>query len=158
MAHRMKRKTFTARSLPLPALACRGLFCILLSVGVSGCISRVLQIRTEPSGAQVFVEGEEIGTTPTAFKFDHYGTRDVLLVLPTIEDESIYYKPIREQVDLQPRWWSAFPIDFFVEILPFTVTDTHTVVYTFEKTDQQEMSLEELKNNMNEMQNKLLEE
>ncbi|HIA28532.1 MAG TPA: PEGA domain-containing protein, partial [Planctomycetes bacterium] len=48
-------------------------------LSVTGCVERMMQIRSEPTGAQVFLDGRHIGATPVTVAFDFYGTREVMV-------------------------------------------------------------------------------
>jgi hypothetical protein len=48
-------------------------------LAVCGCAQRTLTITSEPFGAVVFLNGEEVGRTPVRVDFDHYGDYDVVL-------------------------------------------------------------------------------
>ncbi|MCP4263659.1 MAG: PEGA domain-containing protein, partial [Planctomycetes bacterium] len=51
------------------------LLVISLSVSLllSGCVERKLTINTEPQGALVILNDEEIGTSPVTVSFEWYG-------------------------------------------------------------------------------------
>jgi len=138
----------------VPAFLFLGFICLI----TSGCISRILEIRTDPPGARVFIEGKEIGTSPAEFTFDHYGERDLLITCATQDDETIHYAPVREKIDISCPWWGYFPIDFLVDVLPFTVTDRQEISYTLVNTQEEQKSLEQIKRDMNKMQDRLLED
>ena len=60
----------------------RVLFAVFLGaffLGSAGCVERMLQIRSDPSGASVYVNGKPAGTTPLEHSFDYYGTFEVAL-------------------------------------------------------------------------------
>lgn len=46
---------------------------------VGGCADRRLQITSDPSGARVFLNDTEVGTTPCEVNFTYFGTYDVRL-------------------------------------------------------------------------------
>ena len=55
----------------------------LLILCLTGCahnMHRRMTVRSEPPGALVLLEGEEIGYTPVSMDFDHYGTREITLI------------------------------------------------------------------------------
>ena len=54
------------------------LFCILI-VGVAGCVERKLTINTNPAGAQVFLNDEEIGVSPVTTSFNWYGDYNITI-------------------------------------------------------------------------------
>jgi len=108
----------------------------------TGCVERLLQVRSDPAGAKVYVNGDEVGVTPLDHKFTFYGTVDVALRAP-----GHYYH--REFVSLDPPWYEVFPIDLVSELmLPWMVRDVHTVEVALvpappEMTDAERAALEE---------------
>lgn len=88
-------------------LAVALLFCALL-FGASGCVRRRLTVRTTPPGAQVFVDDQEIGTTPCSAAFVYYGTRKITLMKDGYRTETVYQK-------IPPPWYEIPPLDFLVE-------------------------------------------
>lgn len=102
----------------------RALLCAACLLAAAGCVERTLEIRTEPPGARVFVDGRFRGTTargPLVLPFDHYGARRVSARLPG-------RSPAGRTVRVAPPWYQIFPLDFFFECLfPFTLRDTNTV-------------------------------
>ncbi len=85
---------------------------VLFTLG--GCVERRVEITSEPSGARVWLNDEEVGVTPCEAGFTYYGTYDVRLMLDGYEavhegremKAPIYEYPI---VDLAA---TAAPIDF----------------------------------------------
>lgn len=92
------------RSAPLLLIAC---LC-----GLSlGCVERRLLISSEPSGALVYLNDQEVGRTPLEVPFTWYGTYDVRL-------EREGYRTLQtEQVAEQP-WWEVPGPDLFAEAIP----------------------------------------
>lgn len=126
----------------------RRVLCGLLLFSLSGCISRVLEIRSDPPGARVYLDGRELGRTPVDHPFTHYGTRRILI---TKEE----YKPVSEEITLKAPWWCWFPFDFFVELWPGRVTDRHRVSYRLEKSAEPEANLDRLLRNLDKLRGKL---
>jgi hypothetical protein len=52
--------------------------CLLLLSAV-GCARHSVSISSEPSGALVFINGNEVGRTPMKYDFDNFGDFDVVL-------------------------------------------------------------------------------
>jgi hypothetical protein len=75
-----------------------------------GCVRRRLTVRTHPPGAQVFVDDQEIGTTPCSSSFVYYGTRKVTLMKDGYRTETLYQK-------INPPWYQIPPLDFVSENL-----------------------------------------
>lgn len=71
-----------------------------------GCMHRRMTIRSDPPGALVLVDGEEIGTTPVGYDYTYYGTRNITL----IKDG---YQTLTTPVTLSPPWYQVPPLDFF---------------------------------------------
>jgi hypothetical protein len=103
------------------------LLVLLLPVLLTGCVERLLLIRSEPSGADVMVDGERRGRTPYTLTYDHYGTREVTVAKPG-------YRTHRKNVELNAPWWQVFPFDLITEVLlPFNFQDSVEVVIPLEK-------------------------
>ncbi len=96
-------------------------FCWVSSL--SGCVYRRLIVRSDPPGAQVILDGQEVGTTPVAVPFTYYGTRQLTLVKPGFETRT-------ELVKIPAPWYEWVPIDFVSDnFLPRHVTDRHEVAW-----------------------------
>jgi hypothetical protein len=95
------------------------LACAALSIAASGCVERLLEVRSEPPGATVFVNGREVGTTPLEHPFSFYGTVSVVL-----RREGHSSRKIVQELD--PPWYEYFPLDFVADVVvPWKVTDRH---------------------------------
>ena len=53
---------------------------VVAALCLTGCVERTIRITSEPSGALVYLNDEEVGRTPCETAFLHYGTYDVRLV------------------------------------------------------------------------------
>jgi hypothetical protein len=96
------------------------LFVPLLVAG--GCVGvrRQLTVNSQPPGALVYMNGDEIGRTPLTYDFTYYGTMDLRLRkqgYETLEDKPKVWAP----------WWQIPPIDLIAEA--FSATDRHTLSY-----------------------------
>jgi hypothetical protein len=102
-------------------MAGRGLLAVALALVClsPGCVYRRLMVRSDPPGARVIVDGEEVGYTPVGVPFTYYGTRQITLVKPGFETHT-------ELVKVPAPWYEWFPLDFVSDnLLPFQVTDRH---------------------------------
>jgi hypothetical protein len=98
---------------------------LLLSLalaGGGGCVGvrRELTVESEPAGALVYINGDEIGRTPMTKEFIYYGTLDLKLRkdgYETLEDRPRVWAP----------WWQVPPIDLVAEA--FSATDRHKLSY-----------------------------
>ena len=117
----MSRRTRTSAALCLLALPLLG-----------GCVERTLQVTSEPSGALVYLNGDEVGRTPMRKTFIYYGTYDVQLRKEGYETKTA-------QAKVWAPWWQIPPIDLFAELLPVPLQDNHAVSYTLDPvTPEQE--------------------
>jgi hypothetical protein len=97
-------------------------------VSACGCnsVHRRMTIRSDPPGALVQVDGQQLGTTPRSIDFTHYGTREIQLSMPGYETR-IVEQPIK------PPIYQIFPFEFFADnFLPFRVTNRHDFIYRME--------------------------
>ncbi len=87
---------------------------------LSGCAAqRSLEVRTDPPGAVVLLDGKEIGTTPLSQPFEHYGVRRITVFKSGFQTHS-------ERVKMKAPWYSRFPLDIVSEVLlPFGWKDRH---------------------------------
>ena len=132
------------RKYDLFALAGAGL---LVCIVLSGCVERQLTINTEPQGAVVVLNDEEIGTSPVTVSFNWYGDYNVAL-------RKEGYETLKTHRKLIGPWYDKFPFDFFAQLLtPRRIVDTYE--WTFELAQHQEMEREELINKAEALKNQL---
>jgi len=89
----------------------------------TGCVRRRLNVYSNPPGALVYVDNQQIGTTPCSVDFTYYGTREIRLVKPGFETLTVN-QPI------PTPWYEIPPLDFFSENLAMTkIRDNRTVCF-----------------------------
>jgi len=125
----------------------------LLAVGLiaclflGGCVERQLTINTEPQGALVVLNDEEIGTSPVTVSFNWYGDYCVRISKAGFETLKTHRK-------LKGPWYDAFPFDFFAGVLSSErIVDSYE--WTFELAPRREISREELIQNAQELKKQL---
>jgi hypothetical protein len=98
-----------------------------LLIALTGCVRRQLTIRSEPPGAQVFMNDTLKGQTPLTYDFEWYGGYRVVL-------QKEGYERIHDHKRLRApiRFW--IPFDLVCELLPFTIWDRRTWSYTLVPT------------------------
>lgn len=117
--------------------------CLILGLSASGCVERWLTINTEPQGALVTLNDEEIGVSPVTVSFEWYGDYDV-----RISKEG--YETLKTHRKLQGPWYDAFPFDFFASILnPNRIVDSYE--WTFDLAPKDYPTREELIQNAQEL-------
>ncbi len=119
----------------LRAVLAIGFACLLLP-GCSHNMNRRMTIRSDPPGALVLLEGEEVGYTPVGVDFNHYGTREITL----IKDG---YETVTAMQKIRSPWYQKIPLDFVSDNLsPVKINDR--LDYTFTLNKQELVSNEQL--------------
>jgi hypothetical protein len=89
----------------------------------NGCMHRRLTVRSDPPGALVLVDGEEIGYTPVSMDYTYYGTREIRL----IKDG---YQTLTTPVKLSRPWYQYLPLEFVTDNFALTkINDRREVTY-----------------------------
>lgn len=91
---------------------------ILLMCSQTGCVHRRFTVNTNPPGALVRVDGQDIGYSPASLDFTWYGTREVQLLKDGYETRT-------EMVSIPAPWYQIFPLDFFTDNFLGTHTSDH---------------------------------
>ena len=104
-----------------------GILCMLSGVG---CVQRRLTIRSNPPGAVVYVDNQNIGTTPISTNFLFYGKRHIRLVKDG-------YEEIDEMREIRAPWYQLPVVDMVSETLvPGEIQDRRTLQYTLKAKQQ----------------------
>ena len=116
----------------------------------SGCVERKLTINTEPQGALIVLNDEEIGVSPVTVGFNWYGDYKVRASMQG-------YAILNTHRELEGPLYDKFPFDFFAEILwPGRIVDEYE--WTFEMVAYTAPDREQLIEAAREMKNKALEQ
>ena len=116
------------RSVVLPVmtpLACLGGL-------LGGCVERTLTIDSDPPGALVYLNDQEIGRTPLKREFTWYGWYDVAVRMEG-------YKTLKTSSEVIAPAWQWVPFDLFAELLPFPVKDHHRLHYKLTPETQEDV-------------------
>ena len=82
-----------------------------------GCVERTAKIQTQPPGALVIVNDEEVGVSPVKFSFLWYGDYDIILRKPG-------YATLKTHYQLNAPWYQWPPIDLVAEtMVPVMIHD-----------------------------------
>jgi hypothetical protein len=86
-------------------------FCVVIVPHFcEAAVRRRLTIRSNPPGALVFIDDQEIGVTPVSTSFIYYGTRKVQLIKDGYETVTVLRT-------FKPPWYQWAGIDFITENL-----------------------------------------
>ena len=120
---------------------------LIVALFLAGCVERQLTINTEPQGAIVVLNDEEIGESPVTVSFEWYGDYDVRI-------SKAGYKTLKTHRKLKGPWYDAFPFDFFVGVLSLErIIDSYE--WTFTLAPRREISREKLIQNAEELKKQI---
>ena len=109
---------------------------LILILFAGGCVERKLTINTEPQGAVVTLNDEEIGQSPVTVSFNWYGDYNV-----RISKEG--YETLKTHRALKGPWYDNFPFDFFAQVINSKrIVDSYE--WTFKLEEQQQPNRENL--------------
>lgn len=84
---------------------------VLIGVAGAGCVQRTISITSQPEGALVYLNDEEVGRTPLEVPFTFYGTYDVRL-------EAEGHQPLWTTAEAKPPFWEHPGPDLIAEAIP----------------------------------------
>lgn len=88
-----------------------------------GAVRRRLNVNSNPPGALVYVDNQQVGITPCSVDFIYYGTREIRLIKPGFETLTVN-QPI------PTPWYEILGLDFVSEnLVPTKIRDNRTVSY-----------------------------
>jgi len=101
-----------------------------------GCVERQLTINTEPQGALITLNDEQIGVSPVTVSFNWYGDYRVRAGKEGFET-------LETHRELKAPLHDRFPFDFFMNVLyPGRIVDEYE--WTFELPPRQDLTREQL--------------
>jgi hypothetical protein len=107
----------------------------------TGCVQRKLTVKSNPPGADVYFNEEHRGKTPVDFDFKWYWTHKVEL-------RKEGYQPVVNYETIKAPVYMWMPFDLAMELLPFTIRDSHELAYDLklreEAPDDNEVVIEEI--------------
>lgn len=99
---------------------------LIAAATATGCVRRRLTVRSNPPGAAVHVDNQQIGTTPCSIDYVYYGTREIRLTLPG-------YETLTVNQPLPAPWYELPGIDFVSEnLVPARIEDARTVSFNLQ--------------------------
>jgi hypothetical protein len=95
----------------------------------TGCVTRTITIKTNPSNALVYVDDKLVGESPVEIPFTYYGTRKITIEKKDADGRLLCErKTVFEKI--KTPVYEVFPLDFFSEIVwPFDIQDSHVLNY-----------------------------
>ncbi len=106
------------------------------AMALGGCVERELTVNTNPQGALVALNDEEIGESPVTVSFEWYGDYNVRITKEGFET-------LQTHRQLKGPWYDRFPFDFFAQVLTSKrIVDSYE--WTFDLEPQREVNRQEL--------------
>src|SRR5688572_801476 len=125
------------------------LFCIAtLALLVGGCVQRTMRVESDPPGALVYMNFQEVGRTPLERDFTWYGTYDV-----QVRHEG--YEPLKTRTPVIAPWWQWPPFDLFAEFWPGRLKDERTIRYTLKPASTQPVEPAQILDRAEQLRGKL---
>jgi hypothetical protein len=85
-----------------------------------------MTIASNPPGALVLMEGEEVGYTPMAMDFTYYGTREITLIKDGFQTKTVMQK-------VKTPWYQRGPMEFVTDNFALhKINDRHEFNFTLE--------------------------
>jgi hypothetical protein len=95
-----------------------------LVVALPGCVERRLTVRSNPPGAQLYIDDYEIGTTPVSVNYTYYARARKIRLVKDGYETAVFFQPI------PAPWYQYFPFDFVTEnLVPGQIRDERVVTY-----------------------------
>lgn len=82
----------------------------------TGCVRRTIRITSDPPGALVWLNHQEVGRTPVEVDFTHYGTYDLLI-------RKDGWEPMISPMPMGFRIHGTPGIDLALEVMPIHTQD-----------------------------------
>src|SRR6476620_5351559 len=96
---------------------------VTIALPAYATVRRRLNVNSNPQGALVYVDNQQVGVTPCSVDFTYYGTREIRLIKPGFETLTVN-QPI------PTPWYEYVGLDFISENLVTTkIRDNRTVNY-----------------------------
>src|SRR5689334_16322679 len=121
----------------------------LLALLDLGCVERKLTVNSEPDGALVFLNNQELGRTPLTHDFTWYGNYDVQL-------RKEGYETLKVDHSIIAPWWQWVPFDLLADLTPFWWTDQRAISFKMQPASTQAADPQTMLARAAEMQTQLM--
>ena len=118
-------------------------------LGLTACVERTARIQTNPAGALVTVNDEEVGVSPVKFNFLWYGDYDIIVRKPGYETLKTHYR-------IDAPWYQWPPIDLIAETMIPTMIQDQRELPIFELQPAQTPTADDLIKNATEVRDRAL--
>ena len=94
----------------------------------AGCVEQTLDIQSDPPGALVYLNDQEVGRTPLKRDFKWYGDYDVQVRLEG-------YQTLRTHRRITAPIWNWVPLDLLANVLPIPFKDHQSMSFSLQPID-----------------------
>lgn len=96
-----------------------------LGLLLAGCghVTRQMTLKSQPEGALVYLNGQEVGRTPCTVDFTWYGNYDVAL-------RREGYQTLKTTQKVHAPWWQWIPFDLVSDLTPGRKVDHRQYAWT----------------------------
>jgi hypothetical protein len=110
-----------------PSIASAGLILAstLVALVASSCVEQTLSIDSNPPGALVFLNDQEVGRTPIHRDFEWHGDYDVQV-------RKDGYQTLRTHAIVVAPWWNWMPFDLVCDLLPYHYHELQKLNFTLD--------------------------
>jgi hypothetical protein len=100
---------------------------LVVGLACAGCgkVQRTMSVTSDPPGALVYMNDQEMGRTPITRDFTWYGTYDV-----TLRKEG--YQTLKTKAEVIAPAWQWPPFDFLADLSPARLKDKHELHFTMQ--------------------------
>jgi hypothetical protein len=116
------------------------IFLAAFTACLTGCVERKLTIGSDPSGAILYLNDQEIGRTPITVPFTWYGDYDIRLRLErnegTAENPKIVRYYLHTHKETKIPAFEIVPMDFFAEVLPIPFKDEQVWAFPIPRVEE----------------------
>jgi hypothetical protein len=95
---------------------------------LGGCVEQTMTVESNPPGALLYLNDQEIGRTPVTKDFKWYGDYDIQLRLEG-------YQTLKTHQMLAAPAWNWVPFDLFASVVPLTLKDHKALNFTLAPLD-----------------------
>lgn len=99
-----------------------GLATLALALAGCGQVTRQMTLKSKPSGALVYLNGQEVGRTPCTVDFTWYGKYDLVLRREGSQT-------LKTTQNVVAPWWQWIPLDLAADLVPGRKVDHHEYFY-----------------------------
>lgn len=137
VAHRPHHDYASLMPHPRTRLLAAPLACLALT----GCVERRIEITSEPPGALVWLNDQQIGRTPAAATFLYHGVYDVRLHLDG-------YEPLATRAETDTPIYEHAPLDLVAEALPARIENVQRWHFVLQPALETQLPREQLETDL----------